>query len=307
MSIRSDKKMKRQTKKTLQCYAILSTQLVGLVVFTFYPILWAAQKAFYYYDGTPSNTRFVGLDNFITLFTRDTTYWDTWYNTIVFTVGKLIIELPLALFIAICLSRKLKGTGFFRAMYYLPCVVSVAIVGLTFSSMFDYFGFVNAWLQKTGMIETPISWFSQPMTAMIVLIIGAVWNTFGHNVLYFIAALSNVPKDLYESAKLDGAGTFTIFWKITLPMIAPVFQVILLMAINGTLHTCDYIIATTNGGPFGSTYTVMAYQVGKFAPGFAGQNVNIGYGCAFAVVTSILMMIIALIYGKLTKKLQNIY
>lgn len=301
------KKLNRKSKRTLACYAILSPQLIGFFVFSLYPILWAASKAFYYYNGTPSATRFTGLVNFIRAFTVDATYWKTWGNTLLFTFGKLPIELPLALFIALCLRKKLKGAGFFRAAFYLPCVISIAIVGLIFSNLFDYFGFVNAWLMKLGLAEAPVDFFSSPWLARFALIIGSVWSSFGVNVLYFIAALSNVPDELYECAKLDGASGWMTFYKITLPMIAPVFSTILLLAINGTLHTSEYILVTTKGAPHGSTYTVMAYVVDKFVPGFAESGVNIGYGCALALVTAVMMGLIAVLYSKLTARLQEIY
>lgn len=300
-------KNRERTIKTLQCYGILSTQIIGFLLFSLYPMLWAVHKAFFYYDGTPSVTRFVGLDNFIKIFTTDTSYWKAWLNTFLFAIGKLPIELPLAMIIAVFLKTKLKGSGFFRTMYYLPCVIGAAIVGLIVTNMFDYFGFINAWLMKFGIIKENIAWFSNARTAWAALIIGAVWNTFGTNVLYFLAAMSNIPEDLYEYANIEGASAWQTFRKITLPMMAPVLQTILLLSLNGTLHTSDYILTTTNGGPAGSTYTVMAYQVGKFVPGFAESNVNIGYGCAIAMITSIGMILIALLYSKLSKRMQNVY
>ena len=231
--------MRKKTKRTLICYAILSPQIIGFLVFSLYPILWAASKAFYYYTGTPSATRFVGLENFIRIFTVDSSYWKTWGNTLLFTFGKLPLELPLALGIALCLRKGLRGAGFFRALFYLPCIISVAIVGLIFSNLFDYFGFINAWLVKAGIVDTPIDWFSSAWSARAALIAGSIWSSFGINVLYFISALSNVPEELYECARLDGASGWTTFRKITMPMIAPVFSTILLLAINGTLQTCE--------------------------------------------------------------------
>ncbi len=299
--------MRKKTKRTLICYAILSPQIIGFLVFSLYPILWAASKAFYYYTGTPSATRFVGLENFIRIFTVDSSYWKTWGNTLLFTFGKLPLELPLALGIALCLRKGLRGAGFFRALFYLPCIISVAIVGLIFSNLFDYFGFINAWLVKAGIVDTPIDWFSSAWSARAALIAGSIWSSFGINVLYFISALSNVPEELYECARLDGASGWTTFRKITMPMIAPVFSTILLLAINGTLQTCEYILATTKGAPHGSTYTVMAYVVNRFVPGFAEMGVNVGYGCALALVTAVIMGMVALVYTKLTARLQNIY
>ena len=297
----------RDKHKMLSCYIILLPSIIGFLVFTLYPMLWAMHKAFFYYDGTPSLTRFAGLDNFIKIFTTDAAYWKTWAHTFMFAVGKLPIELPFAMLIAVCLRSKIKGTGFFRTMYYLPCVIGAAIVGLITTNMFDYFGFINAWLLRLGIIKKNIAWFSNAGTAWEALIIGAVWNTFGTNVLYFLAAMANVPEELYESARLDGASGWTTFWKITLPMMAPVLQTILLLSLTGTIHTSDYILVTTNGAPHGSTFTVMAYIVSKFVPGFADAAVNIGYGCAMSIITSVLMVAVALTYSKLSNKMQNIY
>ena len=119
--------------------------------------------------------------------------------------------------------------------------------------------------------------------------------------------MQNIPEDLYESAKLEGAGRFTTFFKITLPMMAPVLQTILLLSINGTLHINDLILVTTNGAPAGKTYSVMAYVVSKFIPGFVTETVNIGYGCATALVTSAIFILIGVGYSKLTKKMSEIY
>lgn len=297
----------KKWKLSFKCYAMLSTQIIGFFVFTLYPIIWAAQKSWYYYDGINANTHFVGWENFSRIFTEDSTYWSTWLTTFKFALMKMPIELPLALFLAVLLNKKLKGTGFYRTMYFMPCIISVAIIGLIFGNMFDYFGFINGIMMKFDFIKQEIDWLATPNRAMLVLALGSAWNSFGVNVLYFIAALNNVPEDLYESAYLDGASAWTVFWKITLPLIAPVLQVILLMSLNGTLHTNEYILVTTNGAPGGSTYTVMSYIVGKFVPGFAETNVNIGYGCAIALVTSSIMAGIAIVYSKLSAKMNNMY
>lgn len=291
----------------LQCYAMISVQLVGFLVITIYPILWAARFAWYNYDGVLSNTRFVGWDNFLKIFTQDSTYWKTWLTTLKFALFKLPVELPLAMFLAVILNKKLKGRGLFRAVFYLPNVVAVAIIGLIFSNMFDYFGIINAWLLKMGIISERIDWFANTNTAMFVLVSGAVWNTFGLNILYFISAMQNIPEELYESARVDGASRAVTFFKITLPLMGPVLQTILLLSLIGTLHTNDYILVMTNGAPRGETFTVMSYIVSRFVPGFADSAANIGYGCALSLVTTVIMAAIALIYKKISAKLSDMY
>lgn len=291
-----------QQKHDAAAYAMLSPQIIGFFVFTLYPILWAVSKAFYRYTGVPSETKFVGLDNFINIFTRDERYWKAVLNTFVFAVFKLPFEIPLALVLAVMLTKKLKGSGFFRGMYFLPNILSMAVIGIMFSGMFSHFGIVNAFLTRLGLISENISWFSQKSTAMVVIIFAAVWNTFGINVLYFISALSNVSEEIYESAELDGAGAVKKFFYITIPMIRPVLTVIIMLAINGTLSTSEFILMLTNGGPGGSTEVVMTYLLKNIVPGFMPSGANIGYGSAMAVVTSVILAATSLMYLRLSRK-----
>lgn len=291
---------------TLQCYLMLSTQIIGFIVLTAYPIFWAAKWAWFYFDNIPQNTRFVGWENFINIF-KDSAYWRAWGTTLKFAVCKIPIELPLAMLLAVLLNRRIKGQGAFRAIFYMPHIVSVAIVGLIFSNMFDYFGVINGLLTKFGVLTEGVNWFDNPNTALMVIVLASTWSTFGTNMIYFLGALQTIPEELYESAYLEGAKPFTVFFKITLPMIAPILQTVLLLAINGTLHINDLVLVTTNGAPGGKTFTVMSYIVKQFVPGFAEANVNIGYGCAMALITSVMYCIIGIVYSKLSKRLSEIY
>ena len=289
-----------------QSYIFLALPIIGFFVLSLYPISWAARWSFYDFMGAARDAVFIGLANFKTVF-RDVTYWSTWVTTFQFAVLKLPVELPLAMILAVFLNREMKGRGIFRAVYFMPAIISAAIIGLIFSNMFEYFGVINALLMKSGIIDEGINWFNSKFTALVVLALADTWRTFGTNVLYFLSALQNVDESIYEAATIDGAGKLTLFFKFTLPLIAPVLQTILLLSINGTLHTGDFIIATTNGAPGGQTHTVMSYLTRTFMPGFASNYPPIGYGCALGIITAILMASIALIYNKLSSKLANMY
>lgn len=299
-----------RVKEAAQCYAMIATQIIGFLTLSIYPIIWTFRWCTFFYDRVPSNTRFVGLQNFITLFTKDPSYWRGWITTFEFSLLKIPIEIPLALFLAVLLARKgLKGRGFYRAMYYMPVVISAAIVGLIFSSIFDSRGIINAWLVNLGFIEkmTDIGWFGKRATALGVLVGSSIWHTFGTNVIYFVAALSNVDESLYESATLDGANKWQSFWHITLPGIAPVLQTILMLSIIGTLGTNDFVLMMTNGAPGGQTHTVMSYMTSKYTPGFADTTTpNIGYGSAASIVTAIIFASISIAYNKLSGKMNTV-
>lgn len=290
-----------------QCYLLLLLPLTGFFVFQIYPILWSISKSFFYYDQVPSNTRFVGLENFIDIFASNAKYWRSWLTTLEFTLYKLPFEVPLALVLALLLSKKVKGSSLFRTVFFMPTVISVALSSVIFTNLFQYFGFFNDFFMKLGLIHEPIDWFASKGTAMFVLVMGSVWANFGINVLYFSAALTNVPDDLYEAAELDGANALRKFWSITLPMIAPVFQTILLLAINGTLHVGEYVLVMTNGAPAGTTHTVGSFMLANYVPGFASGDINIGYGCAIAFVNSAIYGAVAIGYMKLSARMQDVY
>lgn len=288
-------------KHDATAYAMILPQVIGFFVFTLYPIIWAVRLAWFYYTGVPSETRFVGWENFTTMFTADTRYWKALLNTFLLVVCKLPIEIPLALILAVILNKKLKGKGFFRSMYFMPNIISMSVIGITFSSLFAHFGLINAMLTKIGLISSNISWFSSKWTAMFVIILASVWNTFGINVLYFLSAMANISDEIYESADLDGAGTIRKFFSITIPLISPVMRIIVMLAINGTLMTSDLILMLTNGGPGGSTEVVMTHLLKNIVPGFIMDGGNIGYGSAMAVVTSIILAFTSLMYLKFSK------
>ena len=304
---KSNNLSKKGLSVSAQCYLLISLQIIGFFVFTLYPYIWTISKSWYFYDGIKAHTSYVGWDNFVSIFTKDAVYWKTWITTFKYAVFKTFLEIPLALILASLLTKKLKGSGFFRGVFYLPYIISVAIVGVVFSNIFDYFGIFNNILTKLNIIKEPVDWFGNAGTALAAIVFTSTWQTFGINVLYFCAAFNNVPKEVYEAADVDGAGKVRQFFSITLPMIAPVFVTVLLLSLNGTLHVGEFIVVMTNGAPAGATNTVGAYLISKFVPGFADGVVNIGYGCAVSLVTSLIYIAIALSYNKATAKFKNIY
>ena len=307
-TLQGHKTMPLKRSVSIQCYLLLALPLIGFFVFTIYPIIWAFLKAFFYYDKNPFNTRFVGIENFINVFSKDKSYWASWLTTFKIMFMKLPFEIPMALVFAVMLKNVSKKSGqFFRAVFTMPNVVSTAIIGVIFTNMFDYFGFINELLINLGILKEPFNWFGSTIGSLIALCVGSLWSCIGVNILYFTAALTNVPEDVYEAAEIDGANTFVKFFRITIPMIAPVFRTILLLAINGTIQGGEYIIAFTNGAPGGSTLTVGAYMIKTFLPGFATGAPNVGYGCAAAIITSILATVVALIYQRVSIKMKEVY
>lgn len=287
----------------VQAMTMIAPMMIGFFIFTYVPIFYVLRYSLYESNGFQET--WVGLENFTRLFTRDASYWKALGNTFILSFGKLAIEIPLALVLAVLLNKGIRGTGFFRVTLFLPAIISTAITGLIFSLMFaSYNGIINTILMDWGIISKPIQWFSNKWTALTVLGLASVWNNFGINMIFFLMALQSVPKELYECASIDGVTPVKQFFSITLPMIGPTFQAVLLMAIVGSLKMADLILASTNGQPGGGTEVVMTY-VFKYFFGYGGRKVEVGYASAMAVVTGIILAIVSAIYMRMSRKISD--
>ena len=287
---------------------MITPMTIGFLLFSVYPIIWVLRWSFFKYNGY-SEPFFVGLGNFIRVFSRDPAYWNSLKNTFLIAGMKMIFEIPLALVLAVLLNNKIKGSSFFRVVFFLPSVFSIAVVGLIFSILFGaYNGIVNAILKNIGLITQNISWFSDKGHAMFVIILVSLWTTFGLNMIYFLMGLQNISKSLYECASIDGANEVQQFFYITMPLVAPILQLVLMLSVLGTMKMTDLILVLTNGAPGGSTEVVMTY-IFKYFFSYgesAAMEVQFGYASSMAVVTAVILGIVTLIYLKVSKKMQEV-
>lgn len=295
--------LEHNRRDTIQAIVMVTPCLLGFLILVYLPIIYILQYALYNYNGWEKT--FAGLGNFIRLFSRDPDYWISLGTTFILAFGKLAVEIPLALFLAILLSKDIPGAGFFRVALFLPAIISTAIVGLIFSLMFAaYDGIVNVLLVDLHLIKEHINWFGSKWTALFMLGSASVWQNVGVNMIFFMVALQQIPRELYECASIDGVPPLKVFWSITLPMIGRMFQIILLMAIIGSLKVADLVLASTNGQPGGSTEVVMTY-IFKYFFGYAGRIIQIGYASAMSVITGIILAIVSVIYLKTTKRMKD--
>jgi ABC-type sugar transport system permease subunit len=289
-------------RDSTQAVLMLLPMLIGFIVFTYIPILYIVRFAFYNYNGFRGS--FNGIENFIRVFQRDKAFWGSFSNTLVLSAGKLAVEIPLAMLLAVLLHRGTAGTAFFRVSLFLPTIISTAIVGLIFSLMFaSYEGVINTMLQNVRFIAAPIDWLGKKWTALLVIALASIWANIGINMIFFLMALQSVPKELYECATLDGCPGVKKFFGITLPMIAPIFRVVLLNAIIGSLKVTDLVLASTNGQPGGTTEVIMTY-VFKFFMGYSTRRVEVGYACAMTLVTGVFLGAITYFYLKASSKMN---
>ena len=307
--IKTKKKIKKlHSANKIQEILMITPMTIGFLLFSVYPIIWVLRWSFFKYNGY-SEPVFVGLGNFIRVFSRDPAYWNSLKNTFLIAGMKMIFEIPLALVLAVLLNNKIKGSSFFRVVFFLPSVFSIAVVGLIFSILFRaYNGIVNAILKNIGLITQNISWFSDKGHAMFVIILVSLWTTFGLNMIYFLMGLQNISKSLYECASIDGANEVQQFFYITMPLVAPILQLVLMLSVLGTMKITDLILVLTNGAPGGSTEVVMTY-IFKYFFSYgesAAMEVQFGYASSMAVVTAVILGIVTLIYLKVSKKMQEV-
>ena len=299
---------KLHSANKIQEILMITPMTIGFLLFSVYPIIWVLRWSFFKYNGY-SEPFFVGLGNFIRVFSRDPAYWNSLKNTFLIAGMKMIFEIPLALVLAVLLNNKIKGSSFFRVVFFLPSVFSIAVVGLIFSILFGaYNGIVNAILKNIGLITQNISWFSDKGHAVFVIILVSLWTTFGLNMIYFLMGLQNISKSLYECASIDGANEVQQFFYITMPLVAPILQLVLMLSVLGTMKMTDLILVLTNGAPGGSTEVDMTY-IFKYFFSYgesAAMEVQFGYASSMAVVTAVILGIVTLIYLKVSKKMQEV-
>lgn len=261
--------------------------IIGLLVFLVVPMLISGYYAFCDYD-ILSAPEWIGLDNFVRMFTKDAKFVKSIGVTFYFALVSVPLRLIFALAIAMVLLKTTKLTGLYRAAYYLPSIIGGSVaVSILWKRMFAIDGTVNLLLQAVG-INSTFSWLGNSSTAIWTLIILAVWQ-FGSSMLIFLSSLKQIPGTLYEAARVDGASSISQFLNITLPLLSPtIFFNLVMQMINGFLaFTQCYII--TQGKPMNSTlfYTVYMYQQ-------AFEYYHTGYASALAWV---MLVLIGLITG----------
>ena len=292
-------------KEIIQSYAMILPSVIGLGLFVVYPLLWVVRYCLFSYNGV-NQPIFVGFEHFVRLFDNSPRYWQAVGNTFIFAAGKLVVELPLALLCAALLYRGLRGRSFFRMVYFLPSMLSIAVMGIMFYYLFGSFnGVVNEFIVALG--GKRISWFTDPTLAMIVLMIASIWENFGLNMLFFMTGLQSIPEELYEAAAIDGADRRAQFFYITLPMLGPVTQMVVLNALLGSLKVTDLVLVMTDGRPDGATQMMMSFIFRQFFPSGSKSASNYGYGSVLIIMSALILGVVTAMYLWSTRRNSEIH
>lgn len=267
--------------------------LIGFICFNLWPMLESLWLGFCRYE-VVSPPQFIGWQNYTYLFTHDPSFWPSVKVTLVFTAVQVPLAIGAALGLALLLDQPVRARGFWRAVFFLPSILPQAAFAVVFANIFQADGgILNQLLAKFGLHGPP--WMDSPKWALPVLIQVSLWG-FGYPMVIFLAGLQNVPRELYESAHLDGAGAWARFRHVTLPLISPVILFNVVMGVISALKVFDLAYAVgvvsmrTPGGPAQSTlfYGLNLYQqaFGYFHMGLASAMAWLLFGF-IAVVTAI--------------------
>lgn len=296
----------RDIKKHRWHYLFLVPMLVLFFAFTMWPIVAGWAYSLFDWDGYGALTNYVGLDNYREAFASDK-FWHSIRNTFGFTLGATLIQTPLALLLALVLNnRKLSGRNLYRVLIFLPVVTTTAVVGIVFVILLNPWGpgAINSALVDSGAASAPVNFLGDRTTALPTIIAIDLWKDFGVVLVYWLAALQTIPRDVYESAAIDGASRWKALRYVTLPMLAPLAIIIVLLVTVRSFNAFDIVWAMTQGGPNGASEIVQTY-IYRFA--FSPELVSprFGFASAAAIIFGILVMLIAAVQAVVFRRIRR--
>ncbi|MCP2241382.1 carbohydrate ABC transporter permease [Lentzea aerocolonigenes] len=292
------RRKRKRHKHNLAGYAFLTPWLIGLFAFTLIPMVYSLYLSLTKFNLLTA-PQWIGIENYTRLFS-DPRYLQSIKVTLLYVVTSVPLKLAAALLVAVALNRGLKALGFYRATFYLPSLLGASVaVSVMWRQIFSRDGLVNQFLGLFGVQGA--DWIGDPRFALWTLVLLSGWQ-FGTPMLIFLAGLKQLPQDLYEAAAIDGAGRFTVFFKITLPLLSPmVFFNLVLETINAfQTFTPAYVISNGLGGPIDST---LLYTLYLYLKGFG--SMQMGYASAMAWVLFAVIGLFTAIYFWSARKWVN--
>jgi raffinose/stachyose/melibiose transport system permease protein len=272
--------------------------LLLILTLIYIPIVLSGYYGFMDWDGIGEMT-FIGFDNYITL-VQDKMFWTSTYHSFLlafFSTASLLLYLAISL----VLASKIKGSDILRKIYLIPMLLSSVAIAQLWMKIFDPTnGMANKLLEMFGVENTPI-WLADPEIALYAIFIPVIWQYAGFYILIYYAALKNVPDEIIEAAKIDGASSLQIAFKIKLPLISGVFKVTIMLAVVGSLKYFDLIYVMTGGGPNGASEVMASYMYKE-----AFKLNNFGYGSAIGFGLLVIALFMTWLISKLTKSKDDV-
>lgn len=296
MNRSSTKKMRRQWPEARVGKAMAAPSLILIFALAIYPLLYTIFISFTELNMMTGETQYKGLTNYIQAFTSGE-FWNSVWVTLLFTILSLVIQLPLGVLVALLLNQEFKGRWLLRSIVLVPWAVPTLVNSTLWNWIFNtQYGAANRLLMQFNLISEPIIWFDSPMKAMGVIVFADTWRMLPLYVLMMLASLQTIPQSQIEAAILDGAGAFSRFRNVILPLIKPMLLVVLVIRTMQALKVFDIIYMLTHGGPANGTM-VISYYIYNQSFGF----MHFSYGAALAIIVAVISTIITVLYVKILK------
>ena len=292
LALEAPRRRKRPRRSGLLPYALLTPAVVVVLIIVFAPMVEALVTSFYEYVlFRPNAAKFVGLDNFVTLF-NDPVFWTSLWQTALWIGLTVPLQMGLGLIAALLLNKEFAWRGIARALVIIPWALPSVVIALMWRWIYDpNIGILNDLLLRFDIIRAAIPWLADPDVALYAVIATLTWQGFPFFAVMILAGLQGIPKSQYEAAAIDGASAWRQFRHITLPGIAPILATAGLLRTIWVANSIDVIFVMTGGGPGYSTYTLPLFAFVK-----ARQNLDFGYGSAIAVTFTVILGAIVAVY-----------
>ena len=273
-------------------YLLNAPALIAITLLAAYPIVNSAWISLHRYNlKRPNVFRFIGLENFATI-VEATEFWSALWITVQFTLLVVVTVSVLGVLVALLLNQPFRGRGFVRALVLLPWAIPPVVNGLMWQWIYDSkIGALNGLLVSLGVLTEYRGWLSDPTSALLALAFADVWNVLPLAVILLLAALQKIPAELYESARMDGAGPFQMFRYVTFPWLAQTLLVVLILQTLSAIRAFDVIYVLTAGGP-GTATTTLVWKT--YLTTF--ENLDFGLGNAYAWMVSLITFGFGLVY-----------
>ena len=281
--------------KRINTAILISPWFLTLMIFWAFPVIYSFVLSFTNYS-ILGETSFVGLTNFVRLF-GDPSFMQALGNTAFFVFGTIPFTTAIALVLAVLIAEKIPGHKIFQAGYFIPSITSMVVIALIFSSLYARGGYLHLLGRLIGIDVPENGYLFSTSTALPAIMIMDIWVAIGYYVLLFLAGIKSIPTEIFEAAKLDGAGFWRRIFSVTLPQITPILLFILVINTIRSFQVFIEIYVMTKGGPLGSTSTVVYFV---FDEGL--QKFNMGYASAAAYLLFIIILLFSLLQMKLISR-----
>ncbi|MFH1246140.1 MAG: sugar ABC transporter permease [Candidatus Omnitrophota bacterium] len=289
-------------KSVLENYLFILPAVAIFAVFYIYPFYATFHLGLRSWDGVSAVSKFVGLQNFKEIFLYDRFWWPAMWHAAYITIIALTFQNALALSLALACDRQIRLGKFYRLIFFIPPVLSEVVVGLVWKWIYngDY-GLLNHWLNNLGLAHFARSWLSDPQTALTCCAVIHSWKGFGWGFIILLAGLQTIPRQLYEAARVDGANSWQRFYHVTIPLMIPVFVLVSILTILGSMQAFVLVLTMTGGSPaLGASLPVTRILSSM------RDSLRFGYACAQGIVFGIILLALSFLQIRVSKKMKQV-